>query len=193
MNPAFQFDTYALKRQFLALTGKLRLYNSNNNLVLYVEQKFMRLKEDIRVFDSELKTREVLIIKARTIIDFSATYDVIDPAEGIKVGALRRKGVKSLFRDQWEVLDESDRPIGLLFEDSMLSAILRRLIIGALLPQDYDIKLGELKVADFKQRFNFFVYNMDLNFSMDINKKLDRRIGIAAAILLAVLEGKQES
>jgi hypothetical protein len=30
-----------------------------------------------------------------------------------------------------------------------------------------------------------------LDFSMDINKRLDRRLGIAAGILLAAIEGRQ--
>ena len=36
-----------------------------------------------------------------------------------------------------------------------------------------------------------FRYEMDLDFSMDPSSRLDRRIGIAAAVLLATVEGKQ--
>jgi uncharacterized protein YxjI len=191
MDPSFHFDSYLLKRQFFALTGKLRLYNPQGMLVLYVEQKLLRLKEDIRVYGDEAKTREILLIKARTIIDFSAAYDVIDPAEGRKVGALRRKGLKSMVRDEWDVLDENDRPIGRLWEDSIGRALLRRMIFGALLPQDYDMAVGDTRVAVYKQRFNPFVYHMDIDFSMDTGGRLDRRLGTAAAMLLAVIEGRQ--
>ncbi len=48
-----------------------------------------------------------------------------------------------------------------------------------------------MRVADLRQRFNPFAYQMDLDFSMDTGNKLDHRIGIAAAILLAIIEGKQ--
>jgi len=191
MDSAFQFNSYLLKRQFFALTGKLRLYSPQGQLVLFVEQKLLKLKEDIRVYSDEAKTREVLLIKARTIIDFSAAYDVIDATDGSTVGTLRRKGLKSILRDEWDVLDENNRPVGKLFEDSIGRALLRRMLLGALLPQDYDMVIGDTRVADYKQRFNPFVYNMDIDFRMDVSGKLDRRLGTAAAMLLAVIEGRQ--
>jgi hypothetical protein len=83
--------------------------------------------------------------------------------------------------------------IGLLFEDSVGLALLRRFLLGSWLPQNYDMTLGETRVADLKQNFNFFRYELNLDFSMDPAQRLDRRIGIAAGILLAAVEGKQSS
>jgi uncharacterized protein YxjI len=191
VNPAFQYDQYSLKRQVFALTGKFRFYNPSGQLVLFSEQKMFRLREDIRVYADESKSQELLTIKARQIIDFSASYDVFDGAAGQKVGALRRKGLRSLLRDEWEVLDTEDHTIGMLFEDNMTLAMLRRLLLGSLLPQNYDLTLGNDRVADIKQRFNLFRYELDVDFSMDGARRLDRRVGLAAAILLAAIEGKQ--
>jgi hypothetical protein len=160
---------------------------------MFSEQKMFRLREDIRVFSDESKTQEVLSIKARQILDFSAAYDIVDSAYNQKVGALRRRGLQSILRDEWEVLDVGDNVIGKLFEDSMGQALLRRLLLGSLLPQNYDMTLGETRVADLKQRFNPFRYELDLDFSMDPSQRLDRRLGIAAGILLAAIEGKQHS
>lgn len=191
MNPIFQHPRYLLHRQVLALTGKFRMYDPMNNLVMFSEQKMFRWREDIRVYGDEAKTQEVLSIKARQIVDFSAAYDVVDTAMNQKVGALRRKGLRSLLRDEWEVLDENDNVKGLLFEDSMGLALLRRLVLGSWLPQNYDISFGSTRVADLKQNFNLFRYELNLDFSMDVVHTLDRRLGIAAGILLAAVEGKQ--
>jgi uncharacterized protein YxjI len=193
MHPSFQYEQYLLKKQAIALTGKLRFYNPLGEVVLFSEQKMFKLREDIRVFSDEQKSQEVLAIKARQIIDFSAAYDVVDSTNGEKVGALRRKGLKSILRDEWEVLDPSDKVIGLCFEDNMGLAMLRRFLLGNFLPQNYDMTLGETRVADLKQRFNLIRYEMDLDFSMDAARKLDRRMGVAAAALLAIIEGKQDS
>jgi len=193
MNPIFQFPTYLLKRQAIALTGKFRFYDPMGNLVMFSEQKMFKLREDIRVYSDENKTREVLSIKARQIIDFSASYDVVDTESNQKVGALRRKGWRSLLRDEWDVLDANDNIIGMLFEDSVGLALLRRLLLGSLLPQNYDMTLGQTRVADLKQNFTLFRYELNLDFSMDPEQKLDRRIGIAAGILLATVEGKQSN
>jgi hypothetical protein len=190
MNSAFQFNQYLLKRQVFALAGKFRFYEPGGNLVLFSEQKMFKLREDIRVFSDESKTQEVLMIKARQIIDFSAAFDVVDSATGQKVGVLRRKGLASLLRDEWEILDVSDNVIGKLFEDSMGLALIRR-FLSNLVPQNYDITIGDNRVADLKQNFNPFTYQLNLDFSMDVNRILDRRLGIAAGILLAAIEGRQ--
>ncbi|HLO30751.1 MAG TPA: hypothetical protein VK249_16515 [Anaerolineales bacterium] len=180
-----------LKRQAIALTGKFRFYDPSGRLVMFSEQKMFRLREDIRVYSDESKSQEVLSIKARQILDFSAAYDVIDTGMNQKVGVLRRRGLRSILRDEWEVLDASDRSIGMLFEDSIPLALLRRFLLGSWLPQNYDITFGETRVADIKQRFHLFRYELDLDFSMDTSHLLDRRLGIAAGILLAAIEGKQ--
>lgn len=193
MNPIFQHSTYLLKRQVLALTGKLRFYDPIGELAMFSEQKMFRWKEDIRVYADESKTREVLSIKSRQIIDFSAAYDVMDTEANQKVGALRRKGWRSLLRDEWEILDENDNVKGLLFEDSMGLALLRRLVVGSWLPQNYDIIFGAARVADLRQNFHLFRYELNLDFSMDVSRLLDRRLGIAAGILLATMEGKQDN
>jgi uncharacterized protein YxjI len=192
MNSIFQHPGYLLKRQVFALTGKFRFYDPGGNLVLFSEQKMFRLREDIRVYADESKAQEVLTVKARQIIDFSAAYDVVDSTVQQKVGALRRKGLRSLLRDEWEVLDANDQVIGMLFEDSIALALLRRLILGWLLPQNYDLTIGGTRAADLRQRFNPFQYMLDLDLSGDPAKRLDPRLGIAAAILLAAVEGRQE-
>ncbi len=193
MNPVFQFPNYLIRRQVFALTGKFRFYDPSEKLVMFSEQKMFKLREDIRVYADENKTQEVLSIKARQIIDFSAAYDVVDTAYNQKVGTLRRKGWSSMLRDEWQVLDANDNQIGVLFEDSMGMALLRRFLLGSWLPQNYDITLGETRVADLKQNFNLFRYELNLDFSMDPTQKLDRRLGIAAGILLAAVEGRQSS
>jgi uncharacterized protein YxjI len=193
MNPIFEHRSYVLRRQVFALTGKFRIYDPMENLVMFSEQKMFRLREDIRVYSDESKQTEVLMIQARQIIDFSAAYDVIDSATGAKVGVLRRKGWRSLLRDEWEVLDAQDQPIGLMFEDSMGLALLRRFILGTLLPQNYDLTVNSVRAADLKQRFNLFRYELDLDLSGNTARQLDPRIALAAAVLLAAVEGKQSS
>ena len=88
MYSAFMHNKYLLKRRAIAVTGKFRFYDPSGNLVMFSEQKMFKLKEDIRVYSDESKAQEVLIIKARNIIDFSAAYDVIDATNSQHVGTL---------------------------------------------------------------------------------------------------------
>ncbi|MBN2550226.1 MAG: hypothetical protein JXB15_13770 [Anaerolineales bacterium] len=152
-----------------------------------------RLREDIRAYTDESCTQERLHIQARQMIDFSAAYDVYDSTTNLHVGVLRRKGFRSMLQDEWQVLDAGENLIGVLREDSLQRALLRRFLLGSWLPQDYDLWMGETRVADLRQRLNLFRYELDLDFSMDAARRLDHRLGIAAGLLLAIVEGRQSS
>lgn len=186
-------DRFELKRQFFKLVGSnFRIFDQFNNLVLFSHQKGFKIREDIRVYADEAGTREVLSIAARQIFDFQAAYDVVDSATGQKVGALKRKGWKSILRDEWIVMDASDREIGKVIEDSGLMAFLRRFATN-LIPQNYDLLLNDgTRVADYRQHFNPFLYWLTMDFSMDPQHRLDPRLKVAAGVLLAAIEGRQE-
>jgi uncharacterized protein YxjI len=187
----FNHPTYLVRRKIFKLVGAaFHIYDPNGDVAFYSKQKAFKLKEDIRVYTGEDMRTEVLTIKARSIIDFSAAYDVFDPATQTKVGALKRKGMKSILKDEWIILDANEREIGLIQEDSMMLALVRRFLTN-LVPQSFDGTINGQKVCHFKQNFNPFVTKITLDFSMDMNKLLDRRLGIAAAILLCAIEGKQ--
>ncbi len=191
MLSTFQYNQYFLQKQALALTGIVRVFSDAGQLLLYSRQKMFRLREDIRVYSDETMTQELLYIQARNIIDFSAAYDVIDSPTQTKIGVLRRHGWRSMVRDQWDVLDANDQLLGVLQEDSAGRALLRRMLLGRLLPQDYDVLFGDQRVADLRQKFNLFRYEMSLDFSEVQPRRFDRRLGIAAGILLACIEGRQ--
>jgi uncharacterized protein YxjI len=193
MDMAFQYEQYLLKKQVFALTGTLRIYNPQDQLVLFCQQKFLKLKEDIRIYSDESRNRELLNIQARQIIDFSAYYDVFDSMYTTRVGGLRRKGFRSLIKDEWELFDPQEQMIGVLWEDSLNRALLRRFLLGRLLPQKYGLNIGADLVADYKQRINLLRYELVIDFQMDKAKRLDHRLGLAAGILLAIIEGRQQS
>lgn len=188
----FNASAYLLKRQVLALTGRFRIYDAAGQLVLYSEQKMFKLKEDIRVFNDDRKTQELLYIQARSIMDFSAAYDVYDSVKQVKIGVLRRRGFHSIARDEWELLDAYDHPVGQVIEDSLGLALLRRLALGTLLPQNYDVLVGGVRACDLRQRFNLLRYELDIDFNQPAAGQIDRRMGIAAAILLATIEQRQD-
>ena len=191
----FNAEHYVVRRKVFKLAGgAFHVYDPQGAVVAYSEQKAFKLKEDIRVYADETKTRELLVIQARQIMDFSAAYDVTDATTGEKVGALRRCGGKSILRDEWKVLDASDAEIGTIIEDSMGYALIRRLLTS-LVPQKYDVFFPDAttgqKVANMDQQFNPFVYKLDVDFSADPSKRFDRRMAVSAAILLAAIEGRQ--
>ena len=104
---------YTIRRKVFSVLGnKFHIYDGEENLVGYSKMKAFKLKEDIRIFRDESMEEEWLKIAARSIIDFGASYDITDSKTGETLGALRRKGLKSLFRDSWEVLDADGGLVG---------------------------------------------------------------------------------
>ena len=186
-------NRFELKRQFFKMIGaNFRIYDGGGNLVLFSHQKGFRLKEDIRVYFDEGGAYEALSIRARQIFDFAAAYDVIDSVSEQKVGAFKRKGWTSIIRDEWIVMDAEDRELGKVIEDSQAMALLRR-FLSNLIPQNYDMLLNDgRRVADYRQHFNPFVYWLSMDFTMDPQDSLDPRLKVAAGVLLAAIEGRQE-
>ena len=184
-------NRFLAKRDVFAIGGAFRIMDEQGRLLLYSRQKLFKLREDIRAYYDLERTREVLYIQARQIIDFSAAYDVIDSETKEKVGVLRRKGFKSMFRDKWEILDKNDNYLASIEEDSLLMAMVRRWFAN-IIPQTYNIvdRKGN-RMGVIRQLFNIFVHKFDIDFSFDREKKLDRRLGLASVILLLAIEGRQ--
>jgi len=127
---------------------------------------------------------------ASRVLDISATYDVTDSRTGERIGAIQRKGMRSLLRDEWLFLDPGDREVGVLREDSLGLALLRRFLTN-LVPQRFDVEVMGQKVATVRQNFNPFVLKLTVDFSLDPTGLLDRRLGLAAVLLLSAIEGRQ--
>ncbi|MEK3766943.1 hypothetical protein NSQ91_09795 [Paenibacillus sp. FSL R7-0048] len=191
MNAAYNHTEYIIRKKVFSIMGaKLHIFDSSEQLVLYSQMKAFKLKEDIALYTDESMQKELLRIKARNVVDFSATYDVHDTESGEHIGAFRRKGLKSILKDEWIILDRHDQEIGKIKEDSTAMALLRRFI--AIIPQKYNIEMDDTTIPAFKQNFNPFVTKIMADFSEDRKGKLDRRLGLAAGILLCAVEGKQD-
>ncbi|MFZ5988978.1 MAG: hypothetical protein ACOYWZ_17890 [Bacillota bacterium] len=191
MDVRYSHNTYLVRRKILKLLGgAFHFYDPNGQVVFYASMKAFKLKEDIRLYSGEDMQEELLLIKARNVIDFSATYDVFDSTTNEKVGALRRKGLKSMLKDEWIILDAEDNQIGVIKEDNVVLALVRRILTN-LVPQRYDCEVNGSKVCTYKQNFNPLVVKVNIDFSPDTANQYDRRLGIAAGLLLCAIEGKQ--
>jgi len=183
---------YTIRRKILQIFGaSFHVYGSEGNVIGYCRQKAFKLKEDIRIYTDESMATEMLAINARAIIDFSAAYDVTDSLNQTPLGALQRKGMKSLLQDEWSVLDASGQPIGILKEDSAMMALVRR-FLSNLVPQVFHlIDNSGRQLAELRTHFNPFVHRMTVNVEDDC--PIDPLLVLAAGVLLMAVEGRQES
>ena len=181
--------TYTAKKAFFSFLGNtFRMYDASGGLAFYIKQKAFKLKEDIRIFTGEDMQTELLTIQARQVIDFAAAYDIVDAQSGVKVGAARRKGFKSILRDSWQLLDVDDNPIAQLQEDSTALALVRR-FLSNLIPQRFHIACEGGGSVEVRQHFNPFVYRLQVSIPRQVT--LDRRLIMGVVSLIAAIEGRQ--
>lgn len=184
---------FTIRRKVLTLLGaKFHIYKPDGGLLGFSKQKAFKLKEDIRIYTDESMSEERVLIQARSIIDFSGAYDIIDSRSKTKAGSLRRRGLSSLMRDTWTVLDENEQEIAALQEDSSTMALVRRLIPYAnFIPQKFSmIEHDGTEVARYRSHFNPFVQRMTVTVleGCPINPLLV----LASGLLLMVIEGRQQ-
>lgn len=187
-------ESYTIRRKVLKLFGAaFHIYDPQGKVVGYCKQKAFKLKEDIRIYTDESCSTEFIVIKARSIIDFSTTYDVT-LGDGTTLGSLRRKGMASSFiRDHWLVFDAQAREIAAIQEDGSFLAFARRYIdfVNIISPQTFTMtKTDGTVIARFRQHFNPFVYRLSIAVEKD-DAQLDDLVILAAGSLLAAIEGRQ--
>lgn len=191
-NSPFAHDRYDVHLKIFSFPRKYAVYDPQGQLVAYSKKSAFKLKEELRIFADEGMTRELLMVKARNIINFNAVYDITDSAMGgQRVGSLQRKGLKSLIKDEWTIRDANEQEIGAIAEDSMALALVRR-FLTAIIPQRFDFFLGGQEVGQAAQNWNFFAPKMAVDLTKDPGKRLDRRIALAAVMRLMIIEGRQK-
>src|SRR5688572_15484173 len=133
---------FEFRKQFFKLAGgAFRVYDTNQRLLLFSEQKAFKIREDIRVYSDESKSNEVMSIRTQKVLDISPTFDVVEMPSGEKAGSIKRKGLKSILKDEWEIYDPNGLLIGKVEEDSPLLAILRRFLTN-LIALKYHFRFG---------------------------------------------------
>ena len=121
-------ENYTIRRQVFKFFGAgFDIYGSTGEMIGHCHQKAFKLKEDLRIYTDKTKSEELLVITTPKVIDFSAKYDVKLPT-GESIGAIQRKGLKSMLRDTWLVFNAEGREIAKLTAGSN----------GALDPADYE-------------------------------------------------------
>ncbi len=187
-------EAYTIRRKVLKIFGAaFHIFNPQGSVVGYCKQKAFKFKEDIRIYTDETCTREFIVIKARSVIDFAATYDVT-LADGTSIGSFRRKGMTSTFlRDQWIVCNGDGREVAEVREDGTFLSLARRYIdlVSFLFPQKFTLLSSDGQpIATYRQHFNPFVHRLSIAVHRD-DAELDDLVILAGGCLLAAIEGRQ--
>jgi uncharacterized protein YxjI len=116
-----------LSFKIIAFNPQVRVTDASGNLVLYVKQKALALKEDVKIFSDEAQSNQLFQMKANKIIDFSAQYNITRP-DGSSLGAVKRKGMRSIWKATYNIVDATGAEVGLIHEENPWLKVLDGLV-----------------------------------------------------------------
>ena len=94
--------------------------------LLFVKQKKMKIKEDIRFRVSPDDDAHLFMIKSKSVFEFRGRHEVLD-ADGSVIGVLEKDFTRSLLRSHWRVRDAAGTELMEGHEAKWVIALLRRI------------------------------------------------------------------
>ena len=185
----FSHLQYTIKRPFFSFLGrKYYVYAPDGSLVMFLKHPMMKLRQEFTIYTDDTEATPLLTIRARNVIAMNMAHDVFDAKTGEKTGSIRSRGMKSILRDTWDILDTDDQVVGLMQEEG--AALLRRFL--KFLPGRHKIEFHGHLFATIRQPFRFFTKEVDLDLSPS-GGKLDARFAVGCALLALMKETARES
>lgn len=98
-----------LRFKLFALAPQIYVQDATGADVCYVKQKLFRLREKVEVYTNSSRQQLLCTIAADRVIDFSANYNFRTP-DGRPIGSVRRRGLRSIWKAHYQVLDGAGQP-----------------------------------------------------------------------------------
>jgi len=184
---AFSYTSYTLVRPLFSWRRVYRVHAPDGSLTAFVEQPWFRLRGEWTIYGDQEMTRPILAIKNRRFAAVNMEHDLFDAVTGARLGVVRTRGLRSLFRDSWDILDADERPVGEMIEDG--AYFWRRIL--KFLPGRHRIDLGGRTVARLTQQFRFFRRVFDLEL-LPVEDSIEPRFAIACALLAMMADIRRE-
>jgi uncharacterized protein YxjI len=164
--------------------------------LLFVKQKKLKIKEDIRFRLSPDADEHLFMIKSKSVFEFRGRHDVLD-AQGDPIGLLEKDFRRSLLRSHWRVRDAEGNEVLEGHETSWPIAIVRR-VAGFLpewlslltwLPFNFTLLRNGQPVGSYRRVLGKLRDRYVLELQPDAND-VDRRVLIAFAVGLDALQDR---
>ena len=177
---------YVIRRKFWSIFERVfRVFTGDGQLIMYIQHPLLKLREEFLVYADEARARPLLRVVSRQVVALNFCYDVADAQTGALLGTVQKRGLRSLVRDTFVILDPLGIEIGCAQEQG--AALLRRLL--PLLPSRHAIFVGGEQVAEIRQRFRLFTKEFAVTTRPS---PLDPRFVLAVALLAMIAEARRE-
>ena len=189
---------YPLQLSFkiVALAPQIFVTDAQGQEVCYVRQKLLKLKESVSVFADSTRERQLCQIDADRVIDFSAAYHFTDMS-GERFGAIRRHGMKSIFKAHYDILDEQGAQQFTVSEDNALVKVLDAtfgeipvlgMFTGYFFHPSYTVKASDgTEVVKARKEPAFFEGRFSIEKLIDLDEVTELRI-LMSLLMMVLLE-----
>ena len=179
-------SSYRIKRPFWSfLERTFRVFTMDGQLIMKIRHPLMRLREAFNVYADEGETQPILQIRARQMIAINFTFDVVDTTTGAALGTVQKRGMRSIVRDKFLILDPSGVEIGMMEEQG--ASVLRRFI--PILTSKHSVFINGQEVGRMRQIFRFFTKEFEIHIAPG---QADPRFILACALLALMAEARRE-
>lgn len=177
---------YIIKRKFWSFFERIfRVWTGDGQLIMYIKHPILKLREEFMVYEDEAQTRAMLRVKSKQVIAINFSYEITDANTGQVYGAVQKKGLKSILRDKFILLDPAGNEIG--YAEEQGASVLRRFFPW--LTSKHAIFVNDQQVAFIEQKFRFFTKE----FLVDLQPSpLDPKFILAVALLALIAEARRE-
>jgi hypothetical protein len=177
---------FRIKRAFWSFFERtFRVFTLDGQLIMLVKHPLLRFREQFTVYADEAQTVPMLLVQARQVIAINFTFDVIDIASGRPLGTVQKRGMRSLMRDKFLILDPGGNQIGTMEESG--ASVLRRLF--PILLSRHSLMLHGQEVARMRQLFRIFTKEFEVELA---SGQADPRFVLACALLALMSEARRE-
>jgi uncharacterized protein YxjI len=163
--------------------------------LLFVKQKKLTIKEDIRFRLAPDADSHLFMIKSKTIFEFRGRHEVLDE-HGQVIGLLEKAFGKSLIRSHWYVRDPAGTELFEAYEASWVIALVRRLadVISDWLAALTWLPFNFLLVRDGRQvgTYRRVLGKLRDRYVLELEPEFegDRRLVLAFAVALDALQDR---
>jgi uncharacterized protein YxjI len=177
---------FFVKRKFWSFLDRVfRVHTADGQMILYVKHPVFRLREEFTIWADEAQTQPVFKLKSKQIIAINFCFDITDAITGRHIATIQKRGLKSLVRDTFLILDPAGNQIGMMEEHG--HSFLRR--IFPILTSKHELTMNGQMVAFVRQIFRFFIRE----FQVDLQPSaIDPRFVLACALLAIIAEARRE-
>ena len=164
--------------------------------LLFVKQKKLKIKEDIRFRLDPEREEHLFMIKSKTMFEFRGRHEVLD-ADGAVVGLLEKDFARSLIRSHWRVRDPSGSELFEAYEANLVIALVRRLAdlisdwLSALtwLPFNFTLRRNGDEAGTYRRVLGKLRDRYVLELGEGLGD-VDRRLVLAFAVALDALQDR---